>query len=254
MKKLIIILLFIPFCTNAQKLLGGKNILKTNILGDAITNYNITYERSIAKKLSLSVGLRYMPKSTLPTFLKDKIESLADDKNLRLSDFQMGNFAITPELRLYLSAGKMKGFYIAPYVRYASFDMQVPMTYDYTSGGNAEKGSALFNGTITSFSGGLLLGTQFQIAKKLVLDLWIIGGHYGTSSGTMVVTDFSPAIDDASKRSGFDAVIDNINNKEYGPFKFKAEVDKPGYTKATITSTGAWAGVRALGLSLGVRF
>jgi len=256
MKKLIIILAFVPFFSNAQKLFGGKNIIKTNITGNLVGNYNITYERALARKFSLSVGFRYMPKSTLPTFLKDKIESLADDKNLRFSDFQMGNFAITPELRLYLSAGKMKGFYIAPYLRYASFDMQVPITYDYIPPGSTEKASALFNGTITSFSGGLLLGTQFQIAKKLVLDLWIIGGHYGTSNGTMTVSNFSPAIDknNSSQTAGFDKVINEINNKDYGPFKFKAEVNKPEYTVATITTTGAWAGVRAAGLSLGLRF
>ena len=132
MKKFIIILLLFPLITKSQSLIGGKNIIKTNIFGDAISNFNLTYERSLLKKMSFSVGVRYMPKMGMPQFVKDKVESTIDNKNVRISDFQMGNFAITPEVRFYLGRGKMRGFYIAPYVRYASFDLQVPMTYDYT--------------------------------------------------------------------------------------------------------------------------
>ncbi len=259
MKKLITMLVFIPVITSAQiSILGGKNILKTNLSGDAIGNYNITYERSILKKMSFSLGVRYMPKSTMPQFIKDKVEELVDDKNIKISDFQMGNFAITPEFRLYLSAGKMKGFYIAPYVRYASFDLQVPVAYTYTDPNplvGTVNASALFNGTFKSFSGGLLLGSQFQIAKKLVLDVWIIGGHYGTSSGTIKATDFNPPIDpnNPNQTQAFKDQVESVNNKDYGPFKFKGEVSSD-YKTATFTSTGAWAGVRALGLSLGVRF
>lgn len=256
MKKLITMLVFIPVLTNAQiSILGGKNIIKTNLSGDAIGNYNITYERSLAKKFSISLGVRYMPKSTMPQFIQDKVTELVDDKNILISDFQMGNFAITPEFRLYLSAGKMKGFYIAPYVRYASFDLQVPVAYNYTNGLNTVNASALFNGTFTSISGGLLLGSQFQIAKKLVLDVWIIGGHYGTSNGTINATNFNPAIDpnNQNQKQAFKEQVESVNNKDYGPFKFKGEVSSD-YKTATFTTTGAWAGVRALGLNLGFRF
>lgn len=255
MKKLILLLAFVPFLANAQKVLGGKNIIKTNITGDFIGNYNLTYERSLAKKLSLSLGVRYMPKSGMPQFVKDKVEQLVDDKNIRINDFQMGNFAVTPELRIYLSAGKMKGFYLAPYARYASFDLQVPVAYDYQDGLNHVNASALFNGTFTSVSAGLLIGSQFQLAKKLVLDVWIIGGHYGTSNGTIVATNFNPPIDpnNANQTSAFKSQVESVNNKDYGPFKFKGEVSSD-YKTATFTTTGAWAGVRAAGLSLGLRF
>jgi hypothetical protein len=256
MKKLITMLVFIPMITNAQiSLLGGKNIIKTNLAGDVIGNYNLTYERSLAKKNSFSVGVRYMPKSTMPQIIKDKVEQLVDDKNIKINDFQMGNFAITPEFRIYLSAGKMKGFYLAPYARYASFDLQVQVAYNYSNAGTTVNASALFNGTFTSISAGLLIGSQFQIAKKLVLDVWIIGGHYGTSSGTISATDFNPAIDptNTQQKQAFKDQVESVNNKDYGPFKFKGEVSSD-YKTATFTTTGAWAGVRALGLNLGFRF
>ena len=248
MKKFIVLLLMIPFFSNAQLgiLFGGKNVIKTNISSLAINNYNITYERSFLKKMSLSVGVRYMPKSQLP--LKSTIEKIINDPNVKINDFQVGNFAITPEVRFYLSAGKLKGFYIAPYARYATFDVSIPVTYDnpnYTT-----KPTVLFNGTIKSFSGGILLGTQFSLAKKLVLDFYIIGGHYGSSSGTINAVDINPAMNTPQEKQALQDQLDKF--KEVGPFKFDGKVTSS--TTATITSTGPWAGVRAAGLSLGLRF
>ena len=250
MKKILLLLLLAPFFANAQKLLGGKNIIKTNITGDLIGNYNLTYERSVAKKLSLSVGFRYMPKTVLPSAIRNIADKYINDPDVHLEDFQMGNFAITPELRLYLSAGKMKGFYIAPYGRYASFDVQVPVSYTNSSLPPGTKAQAKFNGKFTSMSAGLLLGTQFQIAKKLVLDIWIIGAHYGSSSGTIDAVDISPAMNNQSDRDALQAQLDDVKN--LGPFTFEGKVTSA--TTAQITTTGAWAGVRALGLSLGFRF
>lgn len=39
-----------------------------------------------------------MPKVGLPGFVKNMIEDQIGDKNLKLSEFQMGNFAIAPSL------------------------------------------------------------------------------------------------------------------------------------------------------------
>lgn len=149
----------------------------------------------------------------------------------------------------------MKGFYIAPYVRYANFDLTVPMSYDYYAAGSSDKAYALFTGNFKSFSSGLLLGTQFQIAKKLVLDVWIIGGHYGTSNGTILASDFYPAINitDPNEKAEFEKQVKSISDKDYGPFKFTGEI-APDYKSATFTSTGAWAGLRAGGVCLGFRF
>lgn len=248
MKKIILLAFVLPLFATAQLgLLSGKNIIKTNLSGDAIGNYNLTYERSIAKKFSLSVGVRYMPKVGLPSFVQSIVEKYIDDKDVHLADFKMGNFAITPEFRMYLSAGKMKGFYIAPYIRYASFDLDVPVTYTYQSA----TASAMFNGVFTSLSAGLLLGTQFQIAKKLVLDIWLVGGHYGTSNGTIVANQFNPAIANQQQADALQTKLDEI--KQVGPFKFEGKVSSD-FKSAEITTTGSWAGVRAGGISLGVRF
>lgn len=250
MKKLLFFALIVPFAATAQLgILGDKNIIKTNLSGDVIGNYNLTYERSVAKKLSLSVGVRYMPKVSMPKILQDKVVEMVGDNNIKIEEFKMGNFAITPELRLYLSLGKMKGFYIAPYLRYASFDVTVPVTYDYA--GSTTKPYALFNGIFTSISGGLMIGTQVNIAKRLVLDFWILGAHYGTSNGTITATDFNPPMSATGQKQALQDKLDEISKESYGPFKFKGQFD--GQT-ATLTSEGAWAGIRGAGICLGVRF
>lgn len=250
MKKLLFFALIVPFAATAQLgILGDKNIIKTNLSGDVIGNYNLTYERSVAKKLSLSVGVRYMPKVSMPKILQDKVVEMVGDNNIKIEEFKMGNFAITPELRLYLSLGKMKGFYIAPYLRYANFDVTVPVTYDY----NGAKPYALFNGIFTSISGGLMIGTQVNIAKRLVLDFWILGAHYGTSNGTITASDFVPAITNQAQADEFNKKLSEISNDTYGPFKFKGQLSSDWKT-ATLTSEGAWAGIRGAGICLGVRF
>lgn len=240
MKKLVIALFMLPFFANAQKIIGGSNIFKTNLSALALGNINLTYERSIAKKLSLSISYATKAKGSMP--LAGTLENLIDNPDVKVSDFQYGSSAITPELRLYLGTGKMKGFYIAPYARFSTVDLQVPVSY----GGSAP---ALFNGKFTATSGGLLLGIQKQLGKKIVLDFWLVGGHFGSSSGTIIATPATPLT--PTERDALQRELDQ--SKEAGPFKFKGVVAADGRT-ATITADGAWAGVRAAGICLGIRF
>ena len=84
--KIILILLFIPLYSHAQ-----NSIIKTNLMGIAIKNYNITYERSVTRVLSFSLGFRNMPKSRVP--LKSQIEKLVNNQDFKINDFQMGKHA-----------------------------------------------------------------------------------------------------------------------------------------------------------------
>ena len=239
MKKLLILLL-LPTIVSAQ-----NSIIKTNLCGLALKNYNLTYERSIARIMSLSVGLRYMPKSTVP--LKSTIEKVIDNQDFRINDFKMGNTAITGEARFYLGIKKMSGFYMAPYFRYANFDFTIPIKNPNST--SAE--SILFNGKISSYSGGLLLGMQYRILKKFVIDIWTIGGQYGSSQGTITATNINPSMEEGSpERNELQKTLDNLNDA--GPFKFEGKVTSP--TTAEIKSTGPWFGLRSFALSIGYRF
>lgn len=247
MRKLIPLLLFLlPVLT-----MGQKNAIKVNLSSIAIRNYHFQYERKLVSKLTVNLGLRIMPKGGLPfqsTF--EKYGGL-DDPNLQIGQFSIGNTAITIEPRLYLSRKAMKGFYIAPYARWASFDLGLPFSYTYDKDPgplvNNETKTAVFNGKIKSFSGGLMFGTQFNIAKRLVLDIWWIGGHYGSSSGDL---NFVASLPTQEER---DAVRNTINNFDPSPFKIKKPVDVTA-NGASIESSGPWAGLRGLGINLGFKF
>jgi hypothetical protein len=244
MKKIILGIFLIPFLSNAQ-LLGGNNVIKANLSSLAFGNYHLTYERALLKKLSISVSYRFMPKKTVP--LSNLLEKYIDNNDVNFGNFQMGNNAITPELRLYPSK-KLKGFYLAAYGRFAEFDLSVPVKYVASSLPGSPTEYATFDGKIKSSSIGFMIGTQFRLAKKIVLDWWILGGHYGSSKGdlnALINRHLSPI-----EQQSLQATLDDL--KELGPFKFEGKVTSSN--TANVKSTGPWAGVRGMGLSLGIRF
>ena len=132
MKKIVVLLFaLISIEANAQKLIGGDHILKTNLSSDALKNYNLTFEKNILPFVSLSAGYRTMPKSALP--LKGLAKKFIKSDAIDFNNFQVGNTALTFEGRFYLGIQKMSGFYIAPYTRFANFDLSIPVNYSYNS-------------------------------------------------------------------------------------------------------------------------
>lgn len=246
MKKWLVLLLCIPFVSEAQVplLLKGKNIVKLNLSSLVAKNVHFTYERKLTNRFSAAIGFRTMAKGTLP--FKSTFENLVDGTDFDFNKFQMGNTAITPEVRIYLGKGNMRGFYVAPYMRFASFDITAPVKYTYNNGSGNVTDEAPVAGKIKSTSGGLMFGTQHRIFKVLTLDIWIIGGHYGSSSGTLTVTK---AFNTQQERDAVKAELDGI---DAAPFKFKNAVVTS--TGASIQSDGPWAGIRGAGINIGFRF
>jgi len=243
-------LMLLPVFAVAQ-----KNAVKVNLSSLGFRNYHIQYERKLVSKLTLNLGVRYMPNGGLPleNFVKSTFPSVFDDPNLEIGKFTMGGTAFTLEPRLYLSKKAMKGFYIAPYARYSTFDLGLPLKYSYsqTVSGTTYtyNKTGVFNGTIKSFSGGLMFGTQFSIAKKIALDIWWIGGHYGSSNGDLVLNTTLPS---QEERDGLQLAINNIKD-DLGPFKIE-QVGAVTSSGAKLKSDGPWAGIRALGINIGIKF
>lgn len=243
MKKIILLLLCMPvFAINAQSLIGGKNIVKWNLSSLVARNFHFTYERSLMKHVSFSISYRTMSKGSVP--FQSQLEQAINSNEINFSNFQIGNTAITPELRFYVGMGRMKGFYIAPYIRFATFDLGAPIKYTSNATTPPTSKEAIFSGKVKSTSGGLLIGYQFQLLKKLVLDFQIIGGHYGTSKGDL---DFAATLNNFEQQS----LRDNINKIDASPFKFTSNINANG---AQIKTDGPWAGIRGLNLGLGLRF
>jgi hypothetical protein len=211
-------------------------------MGIAIKNYNITYERSVTRVLSFSLGFRNMPKSRVP--LKSQIEKLVNNQDFKINDFQMGNIAFTGEGRIYIGVRKMSGFYIAPYIRYSSFDFTMPIKNPNVQ----SSPPILFNGKVNATSAGLLIGVQHNFLKKLVLDIWILGGHFGKSSGILTATGIPNMT--AVEQNTLQSKLDEF--KEIGPFRTSSRVTSS--TTAEITTIGPWLGLRSFALSVGYRF
>ena len=252
MKKIFIyFFIVIAFNASSQSLIGGDNILKTNLSADAINNYNLTFEKSINHFFSLSVNYKKMPLSKLP--LQALAKKFIDNPNINFDNFKFGNTTITFEGRFYLGLSKMSGFYIAPYIRYGNYDLSVPINYTYIP----EKPSpnislppvpvnANLDGTIRTQSYGAHVGMQFQLLTKLVLDISFIGGHYGTSTGKL---NFIAPIDfPQPAQVELQRILDNT---KANPFTLKSVVNAHG---ATTDTEGPWAGIRGLGIGLGLRF
>lgn len=239
MKKIIFILLCLPMFAGAQSIIGGKNIIKWNVGSLALKNYHFTYERSLTKRLSLSLSYRTMPKGDVP--FKSQLEKAIESNDINFNNFQIGNSAWTLEGRFYLGMGRMKGFYVAPYLRFANFDITTPVRY--TASGVTKE--ANFVGKVTSTSPGLMIGWQLQIATKFVLDLQIIGGHYGHSSGDLNFTTTTPLT--PTEQTALKQSLDNI---KADPFKFTSTVNASG---GQIKTDGPWAGIRS-NIGIGFRF
>jgi hypothetical protein len=252
MKKIFLLFfIVIAFNASSQSIIGGDNILKTNLSADAINNYNITYEKSINHFISLSVNYKSMPLSKLP--LKSIAKKFIDNPAIDFDNFKIGNTTITFEGRFYLGLSKMSGFYIGPYIRYGNYDLSVPASYTYTPDKifPAEivkpiTALATLDGTVRTQSYGAHVGMQFQLLTKLVLDISFIGGHYGTSTGKL---EFSPPV--AFPRPAQDALKQVLDNTKADPFKLKSTVNA---NKAIVDMEGPWWGLRGLGIGLGLRF
>ncbi len=256
MKKIFITTLFIgiAFLANSQSLIGGKNIIKTNLSANALKNYNITFERSLNHFVSLSASYSNMDKRSLP--LKGLVKQFIDNPNIDFNNFKVANNAFTLEGRFYLGLQKMSGFYIAPYARFGTLSVDVPVNYTYNVvlGGltvPVTPSPAVLTGSIRSKSAGAYFGMQYQLLTKLVLDIWVIGGHYGTSEGTLEYKAplLTPNIAlDEIKRS-----VDQTNAK---PFSLTTKiVQNNDGTKSIVTnSDGPWAGIRGAGITVGLRF
>ena len=253
MKKLLFILaLLFTLQGTAQKLIGGNNIIKGNLTSFALKNYHLSYERSLNHFMSVSASYRYMPKSSLP--LQSIAEKYIDNSAINFDLFQVGNNALTFESRFYLGLQKMSGFYIAPYARFADFDLSVPVEYTYTPdptvgaiiGNKPITKTAGLNGNIKSNSYGAYIGLQKQLLTKLVIDIWFIGGHYGNSNGNL-----SFLAPEKLPSQAVDALQKTLDDTKMNPFELKSKVDQNG---ATADMKGPWAGFRGLGISLGLRF
>lgn len=226
------------------------NVAKINLLALPFRNFSLQYERMVARKISVAVGVRMIPKGTFP--LLSVFESYINDEETvnELQNLMVSNQAFTIEPRFYF--GKHdgpRGFYIAPYARYSSYGLGFNQ-FEYTVEMELEDGSyaeetyhIALDGRVNGFTGGVLFGCQWRIARWVYLDWWILGPAYGTAKGKL--GGEAPLTPEAQL-----VLRDELESLEIPMVETEAHVDANG---ARLDMKGPWAGIRA-GLAVGIRF
>ncbi len=225
------------------------NFIKLHLSGILLKNYQLQYERTLSKVISIAVAYKTMPVSTIP--FKNKIVDLVGEGDPETTEIiesvRLGNTAITPEIRFYLSRkGYGQGFYIAPFYRHASFKMN-ELVFDYSTSTSSTTTTNKINlsGKLTSNTGGLLFGVQKALGKHMCLDLWFFGPHYGSGKGNFNGVSSKPLTpaEQAELKQQLDDLDIPLTDKT-------VTVTANG---ASLKLDGPWAGIRA-GISIGVKF
>jgi hypothetical protein len=222
-----------------------KNIFKVNLTSLAFKNLSFQYERVVAQKTSVALGLSVMPKTGLPfaSTIKDQWGGNADAARA-IDQTELSNFSITPEVRFYLGKKQAPaGFYIAPFIRYNQ--LKFDQIYNFAPSDNTLH-TANIKGTLNNVGGGVLIGSQWNLGKSMTLDWWIAGPIYGSSHGNLSGTDPKgiPAADRAKVKS-------DIESTNIPGTKIDATV---GANQIDVNLSGPYVGLRAFGIALGIKF
>ena len=229
----------------------SKNRLKINVSSLFLNNYSFTYERSLTRKISFVAGYRTMPKIILGkvSLVKKIIDQVADDGDAIKEDvnrISLSNSAYTGELRIYTGHKPgARGFYCSLYGRYS----QLTIDYPYEFHTNAKTYVIPIKTTPKVWGAGLMIGAQWLIAKRISLDWYILGGHYGSikgdASGVVDLSELSSS--DKEELKGDIENLLTVGNKQY--------------ITATVTNQGVQAkidgpmlGFRGAGINIGIAF
>jgi len=230
MMRKLVILLMLGFITSnlyaqisSNDLYFRRNAVKVNLFSFAFRSVSLQYERGLNEKMSVSLGIRLMPKGALPlqTSIRNAMDIEEDDTANAGIDFvnnaQISNWAVTPEFRYYLGKKPLSGFYIAPFLRVGGYG--IDWHYEYERNDGTEK-SIHLKGRSTAFSAGILLGAQWHLNSHILLDWWIFGPQYGNYNVKLeAVSDFSDLTD--AEKQDLETTIEGIG---YNGKNFEATV------------------------------
>lgn len=228
-----------------------KNNIKFNLSALAFNNYSLTYERSLTPKISFSFGYRYMPTTNMAnTPLAKKIVKYVDgdesDIKDELENIVISGNAITPEFRFYMGRKRgARGFYASIYGRFASYKYD----YDFTYSTDNSDYNIPLKGEAKIFGAGAGFGFQFLIAKRVVVDFYILGAHIGKINGDGIATTDLSTMSDAEQAELEETLDTAIEFR--GKQLISADVNDNG---VKLNIKGPFGGIRGLGLSIGIAF
>lgn len=148
MKKLIIAAFLIPLLLSPNDTRAQSQVIKLNFLSLVIKTLNVSYEKVLDTNNSMQLGVYFTGASS--------------------GDTDFTGFGITPEYRFYLSETEApNGVYVAPFLRYSSLTVENEVT--------------ISKATLSSFTGGLVIGRHWIFNEKVSFDVFL-GPKYSSSS------------------------------------------------------------------------
>lgn len=154
-----------------------KAIVKLNLLQLPLLNISGQVEYAFHKNISGALGVSYLVKRDVPKLFFDTPDTSI--MALGIAKPQFYAFSITPEVRFYPfnndKGGAPHGFYIAPYFRYSKYSVSA----DYRDIIDSKPVDFNYSLTFAGGNGGILLGAQWILGKRVSLDWWIVGGGIG---------------------------------------------------------------------------
>lgn len=225
--------------TESQGLTDGYNMVKLNISAFAFKGFGLQYERKLSHRFTVALSYSAIPKSNIA--FQSTIQNIIDDPDVEVGNFRLGTSVFTPEVRWYVGKkGAYRGFYLAPYVRISTYDMQVPVNF----GSGPSPRQALFNGKLHNYTGGLMIGSQYKLSERLYLDWWIIGASIGGANGDLIAAIPLNTMEQQQLQNQVNDINVPFTNTEI-------TVNSNG---AVVKTKGTMAGVRGFGINLGFRF
>lgn len=126
-------------------------------------------------------------------------------------------------------------------MRYGVFNAS-GVEVDYSAG--TITGKILMDGNIKATTAGIMIGAQWALGKRICLDWFILGPHYGSAKGVLSGTSTIPLPTEAQQELS--------NSLGSIDIPFVEESFSVNANGAKLTLKGPWAGVRG-GLSLGIK-
>lgn len=242
-RNLVFVLVMFLYTQATAQTTERPNAIQLNLPGIFVDNYQLQYTRSLSPRWHASLAFRYGPPGDLP--FKNQIRGLikVDDEradNL-IRDARLGNFAVTPELSYFFN-GRGEGFYGSVFYRFTAFETSelqvvIPETKYHDT--------LTFQGSIHANSVGLQLGWQKNIGKRFLVDVWILGPHYGFSRGSIHGnTKRMLTVEEQG------LLRDQLEDLSLEYFSQDVKVHEQG---AVMGLRGPWAGLRT-GISFGFTF
>lgn len=235
------------FSSARAQIIPNRTVVKFNLSGVVIKSYTAQYERILNRHSSITLSASYSPNAPLPfkQALLDQYGNNLDAQkaiNSTLFTKRIG----TLEYRFYVAGHAPTGWYIAPFVRYISMDINQNYTYTPSDG---ILHRANLKASFNAGGAGILLGYQWMLGQRVGLDLWLLGPFYGTNVNA-VFTGEDP-LWPSLKPADIVKLKADIDNTQLPLYSVQSKLALP---VITATLTGPYYGVRAFGVALSYRF